>query len=464
MQKPKILLVEDSPSLAEMYKQYLKHEDATLFHAGSVREALLYLENAVPHLILLDLKLEDQPGEVVLEYVRENSIPCAVVIITAHGSVDIAVKLLQLGANDFLQKPIDAARLLTTVRNNLENIKLKTLVHDLADESQRTEFHGFVGRSPSMQGIYRVIESVSNSDASVFLTGESGTGKEVCAQAIHDGSLRSQSSFIALNCAAIPKDLMESEVFGHQKGAFTGAHSDRQGAAHLADGGTLFLDEIGEMDIGLQTKLLRFVQSGLVKRVGSSKEDKVNVRLICATNRDPLSEIAAGNFREDLYYRLNVLPLHLPPLRDRGDDIELLATHFLRIYSEEEHKHFDGFSAPVLNLFRCYAWPGNVRQLQNIVRNVVVLNNGDCIDVEGLPAPFNQAQTLQPDAPALQSSLSKTPKAHVGGINDIRPLAVVEREAIEQAIEACEGNIPKAAAMLDVSPSTIYRKKQAWAR
>lgn len=471
MQKPKVLLVEDSPSLAEIYKQYLKSENINLHHASSVRDALLYLNNANPQLILLDLKLEDATGEKVLEFVTDNQLQSTVVVITAHGSVDVAVKLLRSGAHDFLQKPIDATRFLTTVRNCLENIRLKSLVTSLTDNIQRESYCGFVGHSPPMLAIYRIIESISSSDAAVFITGESGTGKEVCAEAIHSQSRRKKAPFIALNCGAIPKDLMESEIFGHQKGAFTGAQSDRKGAAAQADGGTLFLDEIGEMDIELQTKLLRFVQTGVIKKVGSSSDEKVDVRIICATNREPLTEIAEGRFRQDLYYRLNVLPLNLPPLRERGDDVDLLAKHFLQKYNEIEHKHFNGFSEKVLKLFRDYEWPGNVRQLQNIIRNVVVLNNVDVVELEHLPAPFNSSSGVEPAPKTTQSSLTsfsmshsvnsqKTPAAATDGV--IRPLALVEREAIEFAIDACQGNIPKAAAMLEVSPSTIYRKKQSW--
>lgn len=463
MRKPKVLLVEDSPSLAEIYKQYLKSEDVALYHASSIRDATLYLQNAVPMVILLDLKLDDGPGEKVLEYVKQNELPSSVIVITAHGSVDTAVKMLRDGAADFLQKPIEAARLLTTVRTQLEKMRLKNLVDSLSEDIGRDHFQGFVGASAEMQSVYQIITAVSSSDAAVFVTGESGTGKEVCAQAIHNCSARQKAPFVAINCGAIPKDLMESEIFGHQKGAFTGATSDRQGAASEADGGTLFLDEIGEMDLSLQTKLLRFIQTGMIKKVGGNKDEKVNVRFICATNRDPLKEIEEGRFREDLYYRLNVLPMHLPALRERGNDIILLAEHFLKIYSEEEGKQFQQLSDEVKSIFLHYPWPGNVRQLQNVLRNIVVLHNVAEVAREHLPPAIN---------PSVSSDTSSTPlkvESHSNNHNiaieetsEIRPLAIVEREAIERAIAFCDGNIPKAAALLDVSPSTIYRKKQAW--
>lgn len=472
MQKPKLLLVEDSPSLAEIYKQYLKNEELALFHVKSVKEALLYLDRAIPQVILLDLKLDDMPGERVLEYVIKHEIPSSVVIITAHGSVDVAVKLLHQGAQDFLQKPIEAARLLTTVRTQIENMRLKHLVTSLTEDIQREEYCGFVGQSDAMQGVYRIIESVATSNASVFITGESGTGKEVCAEAIHSRSKRHSEPFVALNCGAIPKDLMESEIFGHQKGAFTGAQQDREGAASQANGGTLFLDEIGEMNMDLQTKLLRFVQTGIIKKVGGNRDEVIDVRIICATNRDPLYDISQNRFREDLYYRLNVLPLHLPPLRERGGDVLILAKHFLSLYSHEEHKEFKDFEDPVKNTFNSYSWPGNVRQLQNVIRNIVVLHTASVVTEDHLPAPFNQGdfKIAPQDQPSeligsnREPVESRFPSASTSQDmpQSVRPLSVVEREAIEQAITICDGNIPKAAALLDVSPSTIYRKKQAW--
>ena len=466
MEKPKVLLVEDSPSLAEIYKQYLKNEAISLTHCNTGREALRIVEFSQPPLVILDLKLGDIPGEQILEYIQKNKLPCSVIVVTAHGSVDMAVKLIQLGAQDFLQKPIEAARLLTTVRNCIENVRLKKLVSQLSNEFQQNSYHGFIGSSPAMQGLYRLIESVSSSEAAVFVTGESGTGKEVCAETIHLRSRRAKGPFVALNCAAIPKDLMESEIFGHLKGSFTGANTERQGAASQADGGTLFLDEIGELSIELQTKLLRFIQSGTIKKVGGSKDEKVNVRFVCATNRDPLDEIEAGRFREDLYYRLNVLPLHLPPLRERGNDILLLANHFLTLYSQEENKHFERFGDAVSSTLCAYQWPGNVRQLQNVVRNIVVLHDAQEVDPSHLPAPLNQPCVAQKAAPITPSAnIVATPATLTPAPTTpetIRPLAVVEREAIEIAINVCDGNIPKAAALLDVSPSTLYRKKQAW--
>ncbi|MEZ9992042.1 sigma-54 interaction domain-containing protein, partial [Vibrio splendidus] len=283
---------------------------------------------------------------------------------------------------------------------------------------------------------------------------ESGTGKEVCAEAIHAASKRGDKPFIAINCAAIPKDLIESELFGHVKGAFTGAATDRQGAAELADGGTLFLDELCEMDLELQTKLLRFIQTGTFQKVGSSKMKSVDVRFVCATNRDPWKEVQEGRFREDLYYRLYVIPLHLPPLRERGEDVIEIAYSLLGYMSVEEGKAFVRFAQEVLDRFNQYEWPGNVRQLQNVLRNVVVLNNGKEITLNMLPPPLNQ--------PIENSLRLKEKQSEDITVKDIFPLWITEKTAIEQAIKACDGNIPRAAGFLDVSPSTIYRKLQTW--
>lgn len=473
---PSVLLVEDSPSLAEIYKQYLSNEDIVLLFADNGRDAKTAVNTYRPQLVLLDLKLPDIPGEDVLRHIKEQNPECVVIIITAHGNVDIAVDLMRIGAQDFLQKPIDAARLLTTVRNCIENIKLKTLVADLSESFSRDQFHGFIGASLPMQSVYKTIEAASTSTATIFITGESGTGKEVCAEAIHKQSSRHDEEFIALNCGAIPKDLMESEIFGHVKGAFTGATSDRKGAASLANNGTLFLDEIGEMDLDLQTKLLRFIQSGIIKKVGGSKDERLNVRFICATNRDPLAQVAEGTFREDLYYRLNVVPIHLPALRERDQDIILLARHFLKQYSKEDGKRFKNISKEVKNKIMSYNWPGNVRQLQNIIRNVVVLNDSETVELDQLPHPLNEKQA--PNKRIISPSLSsETPYGAIEQYSQrpptpspsietkhtmIQPLAIVEREVIEHAIACCEGNIPKAAALLEVSPSTIYRKKNNW--
>ena len=343
----RLLLIEDSIALARVYQEYLKGIGLDILHAADGKSGLQYIDEQEPDVILLDLNLPDINGLEILEKLYQTAQTTIVIVITAHGSVDMAVEAMRLGAFDFLQKPFDAERLRVTVRNALEKQNLSNLVKTYQKNFERDRFHGFIGSSLSMQAVYRIIESAASSRATVFITGESGTGKEVCAEAIHQEGDRRAAPFIALNCAAIPRDLIESEIFGHVKGAFTGASAERHGAATQADGGTLFLDEIGEMDIDLQSKLLRFVQTGSFQKVGGSKVEKVDVRFVCATNRDPLEMVSKGRFREDLFYRLHVIPIHLPALRERGEDVLLIAEYFLQKFSQEENKDFINFDSQV---------------------------------------------------------------------------------------------------------------------
>lgn len=461
-QNPHILLVEDSLSLGRVYQEYLKELNVDIKHVTDGQSALDILKDTAVDIVLLDLNLPDMHGLDILAYLHESAPQISSIVITAHGSIDMAVEAIQLGAYDFLQKPFDAERLRVTVNNVLEKNNLLNLVQTYQDQFERDHFHGFIGASLSMQAVYRIIESAAPSNATVFITGESGTGKEVCAQAIHDEGNRHDKPFIALNCAAIPRDLMESEIFGHVKGAFTGASAERQGAASLANGGTLFLDEIGEMDMELQSKLLRFVQTGSFQKVGSSKTEKVDVRFICATNRDPLEMVNEGRFREDLYYRLHVIPIQLPPLRERGDDVLKIAQHFLKEFSREEGKSFDSFSPEVVKILEQYRWSGNIRELLNVLRNTVVLNSGNVVDASMLPPSLNkslpEAQSeVEPRQPAAaEASTPDTSQAK------IKPLWKVEKDTILHAIDMAGGNVPRAAAMLEVSPSTVYRKLQSW--
>ena len=465
---PSVLVVEDSEPLALLYQEYLKDESITLSIVDSGKAAMDSIAKNPPDLLLLDLMLPDMKGQEILSWIVKEGFPTSTIVVTGHGSVDVAVDVMRIGAEDFLEKPISAERLKISIKNQLERSRLKYLVEDFESSFERQEYHGFIGSCLPMQGIYRIIDAAAPSKATVFITGESGTGKEVCAEAIHKQGNRAEKEFVAINCGAIPKDLMESEIFGHVKGAFTGAISDRMGAASLADGGTLFLDEIGEMDIDLQTKLLRFVQTGTFKKVGGSKTEEVDIRFICATNRDPLQAVADGLFREDLYYRLHVVPIHLPPLRERGDDIIAIANRFLHEFAREENKKFESFSPEVEIIFRRYSWPGNIRQLQNVIRNILVLHDGVNITFEHLPPPLNTSINKE-DIYQLVPKETSTPLPSNTDISAseedstlIIPLSTVERETITRAINICEGNIPKAAALLDVSPSTIYRKKQSW--
>ncbi|EGR0207902.1 sigma-54-dependent Fis family transcriptional regulator [Vibrio vulnificus] len=490
--RAKVLLVEDSTSLAILYKQYVKDEPYDIFHVETGRDAIQFIERNTPQLVILDLKLPDMSGEDVLDWINQNDVPTAVIIATAHGSVDIAVSLMNKGAEDFLEKPIKADRLKTSIAVHLKRAKLEHLVENIQSRFDRPRYHGFIGACLPMQAVYKTIDSVAPTTASVFINGESGTGKEVCAEAIHKQSLRKDQPFIAINCGAIPRDLMESEIFGHLKGAFTGATTDRKGAAMLANGGTLFLDELCEMELEMQKKLLRFLQTGTFTPLGGSKEIKVDVRIICATNRDPLKEVEEGRFREDLYYRVHVVPIEMPPLRERGNDIVELANHFLKTYAKEDGKKFNSISKEAQSILKKYNWPGNVRQLQNIIRNIVVLNDDNQLDMEHLPAQL----TTKPQTVKEPAKLSTPPQPVQAGIQEmrnghvalnhhsletqtskanplahnafhhsdgsIRPMWQIEREAIQNAIAFCDGNVISAAVMLELSPSTVYRKKQAW--
>jgi two-component system, repressor protein LuxO len=334
-----------------------------------------------------------------------------------------------------------------------------------ADKSleAHTDFQGFIGTSPAITAIYKMLQNAAPSNATVFITGESGTGKELCAEALHSLSSRKDKPFIALNCGAIARDILESELFGHVKGAYTGAHSDRKGAIMQAQGGTLFLDEICEMDLTLQVKLLRFLQTRQVQRVGEDTPRPVDVRILCATNRDPATQVEQGLFREDLFYRLHVVSIHLPPLRARGEDILAIASHFLNVFSKEDNKQFTGFTPQAESAFLAYDWPGNIRQLQNIIRHIVVMQSKPMIGVDALPEAIKKFTSVT-GADALSYELENMMhQAHLDP-NMIEPLEMVIRRAIEDAINRFDGNIPRAAAALEVAPSTLYRKIQTWNR
>lgn len=449
--QPNILLVEDDSILAQAYLEYLRDEPCNPSHRMTVAAAIDAIRAEEPDVVLLDLVLPDSSGLDVLDYIKRNALPISVIVMTSEGSIDNAVEAMRAGAFDFLVKPVSATRFCATLNNALERQILRRKVDAYEGSFTSTGCCGFIGASLVMQAVYRVIASASTSDATVFITGESGTGKEICATAVHSQSPRSNKPLVVVNCAAIPKELMESEIFGHVKGAFTGATSNRQGAAARADGGTLFFDEIAEMDLGLQAKLLRFVQTGVYQRVGSDTTERANVRLVCATNRNPLEEVEAGRFREDLYYRLHVVPIELPPLRARDRDVIAIANNMLNTFAAEENKRFTSLSPEVELVFRAYSWPGNVRQLQNTIRNIVVLHDGTVVTRELLP---NALRDLPVDGAAIPCDRETPP---------IAPLWLTEKRAIEEAIRHCGGNIPKAADLLAISNSTIYRKRRDWA-
>ncbi|WP_282608096.1 sigma-54 dependent transcriptional regulator [Pelagibius sp. Alg239-R121] len=463
----KVLLVEDNLSLAKLYVSFLQAEPVILNHVANGEDAIEAIKSDQPSVVVLDLQLPDMNGIEILNWIQDDGIDTAVIVVTADGSLSTAVEAMKAGALDFLVKPFNQERLLVTLRNALERQRLSAIVEKVKGGYPRESYCGFIGASVSMQAVYQVIDSAAQSKATVFITGESGTGKEVCAQALHDLSPRKDSAFVPINCAAIPKELMESAIFGHVKGAFTGATQHQHGAAKRADGGTLFLDEICEMDADLQTKLLRFIQTGSFEPVGSPKTEAVDVRFICATNRDPWVEVQSGRFREDLYYRLHVIPVQLPPLRERDDDILTLVRHYIGIYAEEEGKAFKDASDEAAQVLLNYSWPGNIRELQNVIRNAVVLYDAELVEPAMLPAKIAQMGAFRTSPAVKNLSLPRSsdrvsPMDEMTLSERIVPLWQLEKEATEQAIELCGGNIAKAAAYLGISPSTIYRKRVAW--
>lgn len=449
---PKVLLVEDTEELARLYQGYLADEAIELEHVANGHAALDRLAAAPPAVLILDLNLPDMDGREVLSRVAADHLATCVLVITAYGDVEIAVEAMQLGACDFLTKPFTAKRLRRALHSVLERNVYGFSRPPMKNPREEADFEGFVGKSPPMKAVYRAIENAARSKASVFVSGETGTGKELGALAIHRRSARRDKPFIALNCGAIPKDLMESEVFGHAKGAYTGATRTRAGAAKLAHGGTLFLDEICEMAPALQTKLLRFLQSGSFRPLGSDQAESVDVRLVCATNRDPLEEISAGRLREDLYYRVHVVPVHLPPLRERRADILPIARHFLATFALEEGAGFETFSPAAESRLEAHDWPGNVRQVQNVVRSALVLHQGREV-TQGMVSNL-----LDTPCPARPQGTGHA--RHADGT--IQPLRTMEKELIETAITCCGGSIVEAAKLLQISPSTIYRKRSGW--
>ena len=469
----RLLLVEDTPSLSMVYRQVLERAGHPVISASTLAEARAQIGVERMRLVMLDLQLPDGDGLELLDELHRDRPEVRVIVITANGSINRAVQAMRAGAFDFLVKPFDETRLLSAVQNALATAPF---VPEAAVEAEtgRDGFEGFIGRSTAMREIYRMVRSIGRSTATVFITGESGTGKDVCARAIHAVSARAAKPFVPLNCAAIPRDLLESEVFGHLKGAFTGALSDKPGAAAVANGGTLFLDEICEMDLSLQTKLLRFLQTSTIQPVGSARATPVDVRIVCATNRDPAEEVRAGRFREDLYYRLHVVPIHMPPLRGRPEDIIEIASANLAAFAAEEGKTFTGFDPEVSRILASRPWPGNVRQLLNVLRNVVVLHDGPLVTADMLPVELSlteapPAPVAAPAAAAVEPPAGSNGVRSAGNLSDRiaplvgTPLAEVERQLIEATIEHCGGSIPRAAKVLELSPSTIYRKIESWA-
>lgn len=465
----KVLLIEDDLSAARVYKEYLTDVPYIFIHHSTGTEALDFLSQNSVDVVILDFHLPDVEGVDVLRKIKEIQPLTPVIVVTANGSVSMAVDSMQAGATDFLLKPFNASRLKFTISHVLEKPQLNELVETFDGGQEKDTYCGFVGSSPIMQDIYNSIDRIAPSKATIFITGQSGTGKELAAEAIHRMSPRRTKPFVALNCGAIPEDLMESEIFGHVKGAFTNAISDRDGVAKLADGGTLFLDEICEMDPALQVKLLRFLQTDTFRKVGGTKLETVDVRIICATNRDPHEEVAKGNFREDLFYRLHVVPLHMPPLSKRGNDIIEIARSYLEVFCAAERKVFTDFSDKAQEYLRSYLWPGNVRELRNTIQRAIILHEGPILEahmlgIKNMPAKetnnisvLHQIGSIMHANMPIPSMAANNDQCNQGDII-IQPMWKVERNMIETAMAHCNNNVQQAAILLEMSPSTLYRR------
>jgi len=465
---PNVLIIEDTLSMALMYQQHLKKAGISSEICQSGQLALIELRKGTVTTVLLDLQLPDMNGLDIIQEMEGTDHNITFIVITANGSVGTAVDAMRAGAYDFLIKPFPTEKLLVTVKNALKRTHIHKTARRIKKDMGAVEVPGFIGESAPMQSVYKMIENIAQSNAAVFITGESGTGKEVTAQAIHKVGDRREGPFIAINCAALPENLIESEIFGHVKGAYTGAHDARKGAASQAHGGTLFLDEICEMDINLQAKLLRFLQTGQIKRVGSDWTEDVDVRIICATNRNPAVEVAEKRFREDLFYRLDVLSIELPPLAQRGKDVILLGKSFLQKYASEEGKQFKTISPEAQDMMLNYPWPGNIRELQNNIRKAVVVHDGVALEPHMMTLEMPKISADKEDYQLIGMAVSEkanTPNDSLKTtlmIDIHRPMGVIERDIIEAVIRSCNGSVPKASQILQLSPSTIYRKREAW--
>jgi two-component system, NtrC family, response regulator HydG len=448
----KILVVEDDPATRSGLEEILRDSGAEVKSVGTLAEARTALSRFDPEVCVTDLLLPDGDGIEFLRAARQDDVLREVIVLTGHGSIDSAVEAMKAGAFDYLLKPLTAAQIELVMERLSQRQDLEREVEDLRTQLARTgRFGALVGKSAVMQEIFRVIARVAKSDAPVMIVGESGTGKEVAAATIHELSRRRAKAFVAINCGAVSPTLIESELFGHEKGAFTGADRRRSGYFEMANGGTLFLDEVTEMSAELQIKLLRVLESRTFRRVGGNQEIHVDVRVISSSNRDPEEAIRSGRLREDVFYRLNVFPLILPPLRERKDDIPILAEHFLEQIEGKERAGIRGFDAKATDALLAHDWPGNVRELRNVVHRAYVLSDPPVIGPK-----------------AVQSVLGNVPKiARAGGQPVVQvtvgeSLAEVERRLLQKTLEFAKGNKRKAAELLKISLKTIYNKMKQY--
>ncbi|AQZ96416.1 sigma-54-dependent transcriptional regulator [Halopseudomonas phragmitis] len=454
-QPERILLVEDDSGLRELLQEELEAEGYQVSACADAEQGARLLAEMQPDLLVSDLRLPGADGLTLLQPSHQLSRPPAVLIITAFGSVQQAVQALKAGADDFLTKPLEMDHFLLTVSRLLENRRLRTEVQRYRSMLAVEQFNGIVGQSPAMQQLFHQIRQIAPADGPVLIQGESGTGKELVARALHDLSARKDKPYLTVNCGGIPGELMESEFFGHAAGAFTGARQQRAGLFQQANDGSLLLDELGEMPLALQAKLLRALQDGRVRPVGSDHEIQVDVRVIAATNRNLSDAVAAGEFREDLFYRLETFTLQVPPLRARGDDIQRLAELFLTRFNTRRQRRIRGFTDEALALLLSYNYPGNVRELENAVERAATFCSGPYIDAADLPQRIRDNSAEQETSSSSQGSAFNLPlNQDPSGLPDLES---VQRQYIHQVLKATGGNKRKAAEILGITRRTLYR-------
>ena len=498
--KGRVIVIDDEVNAASALETLLREDGFEVASANDARTGLTLLEKHDPDVVLTDLRMPGMDGLELLARIKQLRPETMVVIMTAYGTVKTAVKAMKLGAEDYLSKPIDVEELEVVLQKTLEKKRLVEEARVLRERvDQKYRFENLIGESPGMLACFKTTRQVAPSSASVLLLGESGTGKELFAQALHQGSPRRNRPFIKVACAALPETLLESELFGHEKGSFTGALYSRAGRFEMADGGTLFLDEIGDISPTVQVKLLRFLEEREFERVGGSKTFKVDVRIVTATHRDLRKKIEEGAFREDLYYRLNVIEVHIPALRDRPSDIPLLAHHFLHRFAVQNRKEIRRFSDDAMALLLGYRWPGNVRELENAIERAVVLSEQDVLDPSHFPtlrrvtpvAATAAALVAPPAAAVAESDAPPAPASAPAPVPVAPPLAAppapepapasvpvttpagvpvpgstladIEREAILRTLDAVNGSTSKAARVLRISPRKIQYKLKEYA-
>ena len=443
----RVLVADDELNMRRVLEAMLRREGYEVITAANGVEALGGMSAGV-HTVITDLKMPVLDGMALLKRLSAEYPDVPVVMITAHGSVENAVEAVKLGAFDYLEKPFEQEQIRQVVAKAMNTYTLARRDARPEEPSVRGRFR-LVGQAPAIRQIYGVVEKVASTPSTVLITGESGTGKELIARALHENSARHAGPFIKINCAAIPKTLMESELFGYEKGAFTGAVGAKPGRFELAHGGTLFLDEIGEIPVEMQVKLLRVLQESEFERVGGIKTIKVDVRLVTATNRDLVQDISAGSFREDLYYRLNVVPIHIPPLRERREDIPLLVEHFLAKFNDRLKKQIDSVSADAISRLISYHWPGNIRELENLMERTMLFCERSEIQVSDLPPEIGGLPPASAAGSPNAASLKEAVRAETER---------VERELIQKALDETGGNVTQAARKLKISRKSLQTK------